>query len=307
MLLNRYTKTPKFSASGAMKIVRFINNVNNSSPIVGRWAYSTYLNSIGTLYSPLGNTSPNKGVAPYRFLHTSRTSQYLYFYGKTNDLSGARAPAELDFKLYSLFLFRVVDGEGSCTQEPVVLDQGSLDKELSKGLLGWANKDPHRFAYGVQSELGENLLIVGDTTSTASLVNGASRSFKGVSDHTFSGEYSLVPAAKSTHKITFSNQTFPNKFIGDLGFDFEVWSHKKGTPVAREPLRSSEANDGESFKKSTSGVLFQALQKLAIAGVVGSVTTLGMSDVALAAGSYEEAMEQWESAKKALLNEKNNL
>ena len=85
-----------------------------------------------------------------------------------------------------------------------------------------SNKDPHRFAYGVQSELGENLLIVGDTTSTPSLVNGSSRTFKDISNDTFSGKYSLIPAAKSTNKVTFSNQTFPNKFIGDLGFDFEV-------------------------------------------------------------------------------------
>ena len=215
-----------------------------------------------------------------RTLHTSRKSQYLYLYGTPNDLSGIRTPTEVDLKAYSLFLFRVVDEEGSCAQEPVVLDQGSLDKELSKGLLGWANKDPHRFVYGVQSETDENLLIVGDTISASSLVNGSSRTFKDISNDTFSGEYSLVPAAKSTTKVTFSNQTFPNKFIGDLGFDFEVWPHKKGAPVAREPLRSSDVSDSESFKKDMSSVLLQAFQKLAIAGVVGSVTTFGMSDVA---------------------------
>ena len=155
MLLKRYTKTPKFSASGVKKCTVSVRN-----------------------------------------LHSSRKSQYLYFYGKPGDMSGVRTPTVLDLMPYTLFLFRVVDGNGACSSEPVVLDQGSLDKELSKGLLGWANKDPHRFAYGVQSELGENLLIVGDTTSVASLINGASRSFNDVSDDTFSGKYSLIPAAK---------------------------------------------------------------------------------------------------------------
>lgn len=74
--------------------------------------------------------------ASVKSLHTNRESQYLYFYGKPGDTSGVRTPTELDLKCYTLFLFRVVDGEGSCAQEPVVLDQGSLDKELSKGLLG---------------------------------------------------------------------------------------------------------------------------------------------------------------------------
>ena len=239
----------------------------------------------------MGKASPNKGITPYRFLHTSRKSQYLYFYGKSGDMSGVRTPTVLDLKAYTLFLFRVVDENGACSPEPVVLDQGSLDKELSGGLLGWANKDPHRFVYGVQSELGENLLIVGDTTSTASLINGASRSFTDISNDAFSGKYSLIPAAKSTHKITYSNQTFPNKFIGDLAFDFEVWPHKEEASVAREPLRSSEVSESESFHKSLSGILLRAFQKLAIAGVVGSLTAFGMSDVALAAGGYEEALK----------------
>lgn len=234
-----------------------------------------------------------KCTAFVRGLHTNHKSQYLYFYGKPGDMSGVRTPTVLDLKTYTLFLFRVVDEEGSCAQKPVVLDQSSLDKELSKALLGWANKDPHRFAYGVQSELGENLLIVGDTTSVASLINGASRFFNGISDDTFSGKYSLIPAAKSTHKITYSNQTFPNKFIGDLAFDFEVWPHKGGASAAREPLRPSDVSDSESFKKNMSGILLRAFQKLAIAGVVGSVTAFSMSDVALAAGGYEEALARW--------------
>ena len=136
---------------------------------------------------------------------------------------------------------------------------------------------------------------MGDTTSTPSLVNGSSRTFKDISNDTFSGKYSLIPAAKSTNKVTFSNQTFPNKFIGDLGFDFEVWPHKEETPVACEPLRSLDVNDSESFKKNMSGVLLQAFQKLAIAGVVGSATAFGMSDVALAAGSYKDALKEWQT------------
>ena len=43
-----------------------------------------------------------------------------------------------------------------------------------------------------------------------------------------------------------------------------------------------------------SGVLLQAFQKLAIAGVVGSATAFGMSDVALAAGSYRDAIKEWQ-------------
>lgn len=144
----------------------------------------------------------------------------------------------------------------------------------------------------MQSETGENLLIIGDTASTPSLVNGASQLFTGVYDDTFSSKYSLHPAAKSITKVTFSNQTFPNRFIKDLDFDFEVEPYKLEGVVAREPLRSSIANDSKSFKANISGILLQAFQKLAIAGVVGSVTTLGMSDVALAAGSYEEAMRK---------------
>lgn len=263
------------------------------SPRVGRWPYSTDHKDIGTLYFPLEKASLNKGIAPSRFLHTNRESQYLYFYGKPNDMSDVRSPTDVDLKAYNLFLFRVLKDKNTMSPAPVVLDQTSLDEQLSKGLLGWANKDPHRFAYGVQSETGENLLIIGDTASTPSLVNGSSQSFTGIYDDMFSSKYSLYPAAKSTTKITFSNQTFPNKFIGDLDFDFEVVPYKAETKVAREPLRSSDVNDSESFKKSMSGVLLQALQKLAIAGVVGSVTTFGMSDVALAAGSYEEALKEY--------------
>ena len=144
-------------------------------------------------------------------------------------MSGVRAPTESDFKVYVLFLFRVINESDVHPSHPVILDQGSLDKELSKGLLGWATKDPHRFAYGIQSETGENLLIVGDTTSTPSLVNGSSRSFKNVSNDTFSSVYVLCPAAKSTNKVSFSHQAFPNKFIGDLGFDFEVEPYEPET------------------------------------------------------------------------------
>ena len=198
-------------------------------------------------------------------LHTNRKSQYLYFYNKPTDMSGVRAPTESDFKVYVLFLFRVINESDVHSSQPVVLNQGSLDKELSKGLLGWATKDPHRFAYGIQSETGENLLIVGDTTSTPSLVNGSSRSFRNVSDDSFSSEYVLCPAAKSTNKVSFSHQVFPNKFIGDLGFDFEV-----------EPYQP------ETNKSSFSGILLTAFQKLAIAGVVGSVTTFGVPDIAAA-------------------------
>lgn len=221
-------------------------------------------------------------------LHTSRKSQYLYFYGKPNDLSGLRTPTNVDLKTYNLFLFRVFKDNGFMPLELVVLDQTSLDEQLSKGLLGWANKDPHRFAYGVQSETGENLLIIGDTVSTPSLINGASQSFTGVYDDTFSSKYSLHPAAKSITKVTFSNQTFPNKFIGNLDFDFEVEPYKSEV-VAREPLRSSIAKSNNSFDNGVFSIVINAFQKLAIAGVVGSVTTFGMSDVAMAAGSYEEA------------------
>ena len=252
------------------------------SPRVGRWPYSTDHKDIGTLYFPLEKVSLNKGIAPSRFLHTNRTSQYLYLYNTPIDLSGVRAPTESDLKSYTLFLFRVFDGSSVSSSQPVVLDQGSIDKELSKGLLGWANKDPHRFAYGVQSELGENLLIVGDTTSTPSLVNGSSRTFKDISNDTFSSKYSLIPAAQSTNKVTYSNQSFPNKFIGDLGFDFEV-----------EPYQP------ETNKSSFSGILLTAFQKLAIAGVVGSVTTFGVPDIAAAAGGYEEALARWRAEKTA--------
>lgn len=69
-------------------------------------------------------------------LHTSRKSQYLYFYGKPNDLSGLRTPAEVDLKAYNLFLFRVFKDNGFMPLEPVVLDQTSLDEQLSKSLLG---------------------------------------------------------------------------------------------------------------------------------------------------------------------------
>ena len=95
MLLNRYTKTPKFSASGARKCTAFA-----------------------------------------RRLHTNYESQYLYFYGKPGDVWGAQTRTELGLKGYCLFLFKVVDKDGACSPEPVVLDSGSLGKELSKGLLG---------------------------------------------------------------------------------------------------------------------------------------------------------------------------
>lgn len=214
-----------------------------------------------------------KCTVSVRGLHTNRKSQYLYFYNKPTDMSGVRAPTESDFKVYVLFLFRVINESAVHFSQPVILDQGSLDKELSKGLLGWAAKDPHRFAYGIQSETGENLLIVGDTTSTPSLVNGSSQSFKNISNDSFSSEFVLYPAAKSTTKVSFSHQVFPNKFIGDLGFDFEV-----------------EPHNPETNKGSFSSVLVRAFQKLAIAGVVGSVTTFGVPDIAAAAGGYEEAL-----------------
>lgn len=111
---------------------------------------------------------------------------------------------------------------------------------------------------------------MGDTTSTPSLVNGSSRTFKDISNDTFSSTYSLIPAAQSTHKVTYSNQSFPNKFIGDLGFDFEV-----------------EPYEPETNKGSFSGILLTAFQKLAIAGVVGSVTTFGVPDIAAAAGDEQ--------------------
>lgn len=103
---------------------------------------TTYTTSRSNVFSvtltagSLLNKSYNKRALFSRCLHTNNKSQYLYFYGKPNDLSGVRAPTESDLKSYTLFLFRVFDGSSISSSQPVVLDQGSIDKELSKGLLG---------------------------------------------------------------------------------------------------------------------------------------------------------------------------